>query len=288
MGIAVSMGIGVSPEATAPAMVPEPQLPTEPNPLPPFPSLGNPPGDPTSPTAALNSLMADSSPNGGMAEAAAAPRFGEARNPPDRSNPPSPETGLYTDPYRSSKPTSPDAAGRTRSENASNAGSAPASQGPWAPPVREAVQQDAPPSEEMVMFFIQNALSGCPCTYIADSGKRCDARYFFDEQLLTFVVSVQIYKGCAAAEFKCPLNSITGCFSLKEQGVEHFPMPVTDGLSAAEHDLLLRVTYINEKGEMSNFNLLEISGGAVRILLESLRILRMHAAAAKTLPGVPE
>lgn len=134
------------------------------------------------------------------------------------------------------------------------------------------------------MFFIQNALNGCQCTYITEAGKRCDARYFFDESLVTFIVSVQIYHGCAAAEFKCPLNSITGAYSLLEEGKHSFPTEVVDSLSKEERELLLRVKYINDQGEPSSFCLLEVSCPALRILLESLRVLKVHAAEAK-LPG---
>lgn len=135
------------------------------------------------------------------------------------------------------------------------------------------------------MTFIQNALNGCPCTYITEAGKRCDAQYFFDENLLTFIVLVQIYNGCAAAEFKCLLSSITEVGSLRS-GKESFPAKVLGSLSPEESELMLRISYVNEQDDLTSFYLLEVSSEASRILLESLRVLRLHAIETETtLPG---
>jgi len=139
---------------------------------------------------------------------------------------------------------------------------------------REEFDQEKLFTVRLVITFVQNSLQGCPCTYIAEAtGERCIAHYFLDEQLQTFIMAPS--EGWAA---KCyvPLFAIRESYCLVDVGKGKFPNEVVNRVTRDEQEMLLRIVYHNENGEILSFCLLEVSAHTRDLFLEGLRILRMY------------
>jgi len=133
--------------------------------------------------------------------------------------------------------------------------------------------------QTLVNSFAKSAVRGRPCTYLRESGTRCETEYRLDRGLEYLIVGSSA-EDSPVPESSCKIAGIQDIYSIAEDGSASFPREVLASLRPEEQSLLLMVVYRSRNDRLLRLCILEESSSSRDAFLECLRILCIYAQSA--------
>mmetsp|Transcript_46262 Transcript_46262/g.83624 ORF Transcript_46262/g.83624 Transcript_46262/m.83624 type:complete len:201 (-) Transcript_46262:8-610(-) len=127
-----------------------------------------------------------------------------------------------------------------------------------------------------VLAFSRQAVKGCPCTYVTDSGKRLAAKYVMDPSATKFQVRAEELKQAVTCQLRGLKNILR-----PEEDEDKFPQAVLKSVEAEERSCLFMILSSDGQGEgakISRMCLVVESPAARDQCLQCLTFLAMYAA----------